>query len=272
MKRILVLTDFSETAESAVRSAFILARKYDAGLIIYHQMTDGERVSYDLRNLSLHHLSTGEAKIASAWSALSDQYNVETKYIIGVRHLVTDINDICNDHNIDMIIMGSTGAGGKEEYLWGSNTEDVVSKADHPVLIIKQPMRDYKIDNLVFASSFNEDEREVFTHALSLMPPTDDATIHLLSIDTATYITQPDIVVKSAMNDFAELAKPYRTEMHFYRDYSIDAGVRHFLDKVKPDILIMSNKNTNPVKKFFLGSNTLRIALHASYPVLTIDY
>jgi len=276
MKNILTLTDFSQVAESAVESAFVFADQYNADLSIYHNGKKGTLTEYDLNKDSIisieSNLTNAKDSALDRWRYLSDKYKVNVSIIIGNGDIYDNVATVINNKEIDLVIMGSTGAGGKEEYIWGSTTEKVIQEIDCPVLVIKRPMSDYRIDNIVFASSFDTSEREVLQYALDLLSPPQDARIHLLSIDTLSYFTQPTVIMKQAMKEFENICKPYHTESHFYKDYSVDAGIRHFLEEIKPDVLIMSNKNSNPIKRFIKGSNTIRAVNHADFPVLTVDY
>lgn len=275
MKNILALTDYSTVAENAIEAAFVFSKNYGSNLFIYHNTVDKEFTEYNLsqlRPIKITSPHNSNQEIVSRWRDLGSTNKKDGSLILGSGDIMKNINAIIEKHDIDIIIMGSTGAGGKEEYIWGSNTEKVILEVDCPVLVIKSPMKDYRIDNIVFASSFDQNEREAFQYGLNLLSPPKDDIIHLLSIDTLSYFTQPTIVMKQAMKEFEKLATPYKVQSHFYKDYSIDSGIRHFLQETKPDVLIMSNKNTNLLKRFFQGSNTTRAVNHVEFPVLTINY
>ena len=275
MKHILTLTDFSSIAENAVASAFVFASKYNCALTIYHNSNEGSYSTYHLSSNAKMNYTTVDKKDKAPitkWKEKARKLDIEAKFIIGNGELRKNVEHLIIDRKIDLVIMGSTGAGGKDEYIWGSNTEEIINEIDCPVLVIKKPMTDYRIDNIVFASSFDLKEREVFQYALDLLTPPQDCIIHLLSIDTLSFFTQPTAIMKEAMKNYESIAKPYKAVSHFYKDYSIDSGIRHFLEEIKPDLLIMSNKHSNPIKKFIKGSNTIRAVNHADFPVLTIDY
>lgn len=276
MKHILTLTDFSEVAEQAVETAFVFAEKYGSDLTIYHNAVDGDMIMYELvGDPEIEHFKLQD-QISSApiskWKALAKKHNVVVRYLSGAADFIKKIYRITEILDIDMIVMGSSGAGGKNEFVWGSNTEKVVKNVDLPVMVIKGPMRDYRIDNIVFASSFDNEEKDVLRYALDLLKPTSDAVVHLLSVDTTSFFTQPAVLMKTAMKEFETLVKPLNAKSYFYADYSIEAGIRHFMQEVQPDILIMSNRNEKPIKRFLSGNNTLKAISNSNYPVLSIDY
>jgi nucleotide-binding universal stress UspA family protein len=206
------------------------------------------------------------------WKELAKKHNVVARYLTGSADFIKKIFHITGLLDIDIIVMGSSGAGGKKGFSWGSNTEKVVKHVDIPVLVIKKPMKEYRIDNIVFASSFDSHEKAVLKYALDLLSPPHDAVIHLLSIDTSSFFTQPMALMQTAMKEFESIAAPFNVKSHFYNDYSIEAGIRHFLEEVQPDLLIMSNKNEKPIKRFLSGNHTIRAINYLEFPVLSIDY
>ncbi|MDF1698417.1 MAG: universal stress protein [Saprospiraceae bacterium] len=276
MKHILTLTDFSQLAENAVEAAFLFAKKYGAELTIYHNSEDGDLIMYELvGDPEIEHFTLKKSITTppvSKWKQLAKKHNVTARYLTGSADFIKKIFDITEILEIDLIVMGSSGAGGRKEIIWGSNTEKVVKHVDIPVLVIKKPITDYRLKNIVFASAFDTKEKEVLKFALNLLNPPADATIHLLSIDTSSFFTQPMALMKTAMEDFVEVAKPYIVKKHFYKDYSIDAGIRHFMEDVKADLLVMSNRNEKPIKRMISGNNTLKAINHSDFPVLSIDY
>ena len=276
MKHILTLTDFSLIAENAVEAAFVFAKQYGADLTIYHNSVDGDLIMYELVGQpEIEHFSLNNSfKTApiSKWKDLAKKHNVVARYLTGSADFVKKIFEITSILEIDLIVMGSSGAGGRKEIIWGSNTEKVVKHVDIPVLVIKKPIINYRITNIVFASAFDSNEKEVLSFALDLLKPPSDATIHLLSVDTTSFFTQPMALMKTAMKDFESAVSPYKVKSYFYKDYSIEAGISHFMEEVKPDLLIMSNKHEKPIKRFLSGNNTIKAINHSEFPVLSIDY
>ena len=74
------------------------------------------------------------------------------------------------------------------------------------------------------------------------------------------------------MDDFVEIAKPVKAKKHFYQDYSVRAGIRHFTEELKPSLVVMSNKVRKPVKRMLFGNDALEVAHTSRYPVLIINY
>src|SRR5690606_23505918 len=60
------------------------------------------------------------------------------------------IMEVSKEHNCDLIVMGSHGASGLKEMFIGSNTEKVVRTSEIPVLVIKNELPEFKVDNFIY--------------------------------------------------------------------------------------------------------------------------
>lgn len=144
-KKILFPTDFSQYSESALSHATALARDTGALLVIIHvkeppdSFVDTGHVGYpvdvteaDLLN-QLNHVKPTDPSIGYSQKLLTGAPAAEI-----VRCAETE--------GADMIVMGTHGRRGLTRMLMGSVAEEVVRKANCPVLTInnlprKQPQR-----------------------------------------------------------------------------------------------------------------------------------
>ena len=276
MKRILVPVDFSVISGYAVEAAIRFCEHYSADLYIFHNTNNDDELHIQLDEIESISLISGTSKNHSEqlrnWGEQGKRKGFAVHFIIQSGHFLANMKRVNEKYTPDLILMSSTGAGGKREYLWGSNTENVVQSVDCPVLVIKEELKTVHFNSIVYASSFKLEEAEVFQYALDLLKLSANCVIHLLSIDTYAYFSQPTVVMQAAMKDFQNLAKPLKSEIHFYRDFDVDAGIRHFSEEIKPDLLIMSNHFDKPIRRMFNGNDAIRMVNHSEYPVLIVDY
>ncbi len=276
MKNILVPTDFSACASHATYAAMELAAAYRGTLHLYSvvdspkgwsEMTDGERSKHPEVIQSIHNTKV----LLQEWEQIAKKKNapIVTGWIHG--DLVDQIKTYVLSHQIDFLVMGSHGASGKKDYLIGSNTQKVVRSVHIPVLIIKEKVKDYRIKKVVFASNFDTSEKKAFQYLLDFVKPF-KPEIYLTQINTTSWFGQPYTLVKAAMEDFKAMCsadQPCKT--YFYKDWSIDAGVRHLSEELDADMIAISNQQRHPLKRIFTGSNVEALVNHAQIPVLSID-
>ncbi len=134
--RILVPTDGSKGAETAVDHALSLAEKYDAEIHVYYVVDVRAENTTDLwSNLvgefeEIGENSTGEIKERAEKRGIEAVTEVEH----GIPH--REINAYAEENDIDMIVMGTHGRTGLDRMLLGSVTEKVVRNSNVPVLTV----------------------------------------------------------------------------------------------------------------------------------------
>ncbi|WP_396613427.1 universal stress protein (plasmid) [Haloferax sp. S1W] len=143
---ILVPTDGSTTAESAVDQAVDLASKYDA---VVHALyvIDVDATSYSLGTEQVDRLRQGhldempEVK-ADADEATGYVADAAAKHGLTVEEHVTAgeparaIRKFVEDNDIDLVVMGSHGRSGLSRVVLGSVTEKVLRRTRLPVLVV----------------------------------------------------------------------------------------------------------------------------------------
>ena len=275
MKNILVPTDFSACAGNAVEAAVKLAKKFNAIVYLYHNVTLPSYLE-ELTEKEKEHDSEVIQLMLNADVLLAsnkDKFDKSFAYPIVRRgNLIKNIQDIVKTKEIDMIVMGSHGTSGKSEFFIGSNTQKVVRTVHCPVLVLKEPLKKVDFDKIVYASNFNLDERHSMVAAKNFIKHFLPKEIHLLTIHTSEFFGAPYVVEKAAMDDCSKLFKPFKVRNHIYRDFTVSGGIQNFVKENQPDLLIVSNHNRRPLKRMIAGSNVEMLINHVDVPVLSIDY
>ena len=142
MKNILVPLDFSEHASFAFNAAVKLSKKHNSVIHLLQSIksiADAVQVgTFSSGNFAASSVSADQVlalldlKTNQAKNTL-DEYKqkAESQYCNVICHVLQSsisdsVNSICDEHNIDLIIMGSHGVSGISEMLIGSNAQKVV--------------------------------------------------------------------------------------------------------------------------------------------------
>ncbi|WP_435157694.1 universal stress protein [Haladaptatus sp. DFWS20] len=135
--RILLPTDGSEATDRAIEQALDLAKTYDARLYAI-SVVDQTAVPPDVRADILYEELQRECE-----RALNDIEKKATDAGIDVRTSIPRgtpyraILDFAEDHDIDLIVMGTHGRRGIDRYLLGSVTEKIVRLSEKPILTVR---------------------------------------------------------------------------------------------------------------------------------------
>jgi len=138
LTRILLPTDFSDTAQHALDYARELAGRFGASVHLLHVVPD------PMQNWATEAMPV-VSDLAERWKADAQRRLEEirldgpqTVRAVRIGHAFVEILQYDADNAIDMIVMGTHGRGPVEHLLLGSVAEKVVRKASCPVLTVKQ--------------------------------------------------------------------------------------------------------------------------------------
>ncbi|MEP0546997.1 MAG: universal stress protein [Rhodothermales bacterium] len=145
IRRIVAPVDFSDHSVLAARHAAALVQAYDADLTLFHVVdaatvpTGGTptlgpvRVSAnEVQTRSQKTLERLAADLRAEFPAVGD-----VRAFVGVGRPASDIVDFAEEHDADLVVVGSHGRTGMKRLLMGSVAEQVVRSAPCPVFTVK---------------------------------------------------------------------------------------------------------------------------------------
>ncbi len=271
MKNILVPTDFSKTADNALNVAADLARKHGADIYLLHLLD----LPFDEIDAMGGHSALPESMffMKLAHKRFEEVMSREELKDITIHEVVefnkpfSGVMDACKKYDTDLIVMGSHGTSGLKEIFIGSNTEKVVRSSQIPVLVIKKEHDSFEINNIVFASDFNKDNKETYRQASALAEQL-DAKIDLLMINTPNnFITTKE--AKARIHNFIGDVNYANYDIHIYNDESVEKGILNFADGVDADLIGISTHGRQGIAHIFNGSISEDLVNHADRPVIT---
>jgi nucleotide-binding universal stress UspA family protein len=149
IKRILAAIDGSKPSLDASEQAISLAAKYEAELIAVHVVSPDVRHGYledvitpglpaSLKEVVVLAMEKGQKYLDDVkQNASENKVEVRTEVLIGGSSVVKEIVEYAEEHQIDLIVIGTRGISGIKKMLLGSTASGVLSYAQCPVLIVK---------------------------------------------------------------------------------------------------------------------------------------
>ena len=142
LKKVLVPTDFSESARHALTYGISFAREYEAELTLLH-VVENLTVGYasDLFPVPMAEVFqeiSGYAKAELAKLGTEARAkNVTVEEVVVQGKPSAEIMRFARETEVDMIVLGTHGKGMLDQALFGSTTERVVRRAPCPVLTVR---------------------------------------------------------------------------------------------------------------------------------------
>jgi nucleotide-binding universal stress UspA family protein len=278
MKKILVPTDFSKSAQQAIDVAGEIAKKANAEVILLHVVEDvaGDSFSIDPqigpsdrwedKLFTMKLIEKGKKLLAKATEDLSNA-GVRVRQELRVGTPFHGMRTIITEHKVDLAVMGTAGNTKVQEMIIGTNTEKVVRHAQCPVLTIHKKPATTDFKNIVYATAMNPEE-EVFSKIVRRTQQLYDATIHLVRINTPGSF-QRDTIAKKQMQAFAKKLQLKNFTINVFNEMSEEEGIIYFADSIDADLIAMATHGRTGFAHVLAGSIAEDVVSHARRPVLT---
>ena len=162
--------------------------------------------------------------------------------------------------------MGSNGPKGYKGIL-GSNTQRVIRNSSVPVLIVKGKFDDFKIKNILFASTFEKSAEKHFKTVTELANVL-NAKVHLLNVNTPHNFKETD----AANENIDTFLKPYPKgayPINIINALNEERGIINFSQKNEIDVIVLSTHGKSGLKKLISPSITEGVINNSDIPVIT---
>ncbi len=148
LKKVLVPTDFSDSARQALRYGMSFAKEFRAELVLLH-VVENLTVGYASDLFPVPMAEVFQEISGYAKSELAKLAEEARGRGITVEELVVqgkpsaEIIRYATEHEVDIIVLGTHGKGMLDQALFGSTTERVVRRAPCPVLSVRLPEHEF---------------------------------------------------------------------------------------------------------------------------------
>jgi nucleotide-binding universal stress UspA family protein len=275
MKKILVPIDFSEHSEFALEVAAMIAKKQKAEILVIHMMGLSEAVINrdEAREVmeAMYYMKLAQKR----FSEFLDKDYLKGLKVTDMVHnykVFSELNDIAHEQKIDLIIMGSHGSSGLSEIFVGSNTEKVVRSSEIPVLVIKNRIKDFQFENVVFGCDFDLESVNTYRKAMKFFSLF-NAKVHLLYVNLPAERFRSTAEMEERVREFlfeADNGSFDNLDNVVYRaNYSVEEGIFTYCNKINADVVAVATHGRRGLSHFFFGSIGEDIANHSDIPVIT---
>jgi nucleotide-binding universal stress UspA family protein len=282
MKTILVPSDFSSNAHHALRFALYLSETVDLKICIFHwteiliptSTPHGfyKELYQQQLDAKLDNLKADTHKVLKSLEMIGDHKKIE--------YIVKDSSDMdmslvesVNEHQVDMVIMGTHGASGLKKVFYGSNTTRVIEAAQIPVIAIPESYQLSPIHKIAYAS----DLKDVITEVGELVR---FAKMLKASIEIFHVFPSFPQWVDPSEENIATITKQLHDAypgqkfsikvVQTYKENDVVSGIETFVKSFKPDIMAMFTVKRTFWDKLFDASRTEEFAFNATIPLLTL--
>ena len=267
MKTILVPTDFSNNAYKAITYACNLALKYKSKIILMNSFVIPPSSSMVMINFT--DLLEGDSKkgLDTELVKIRNQSNfdsIDIELLSSFGSITEAIKKAENANEIDLIIMGTTGASDLSNRLFGSNTTNVIKNATQPILVIPKGSEYSGWKKITFASNIQNSKNDCPFKPLKELITLSNSTLNILSVVEDAKTLDKTIIE----NRIAAKLQGVDHTINIVENDSVSDGIIDFINKNETDLLVLVKKSYGFIEGLLHTSVTKKLALHSDKPIL----
>ena len=278
MQRILLPTDFSENASHALRVAATLATKVKAKLELIHINTAvayspplPEYYGGDLYDTTEYYETAARElhNIKKEITESPDFAGLEMETRIEEGFLFSSVRRIAEEDKVDLVVMGTKGASGVNEFFIGSNTEKEIRTAPCAVLTVPEKSGEFNPKVVIMPTTLRKDQAPAFEWIAQLQK------VFPLKVKVL-YLNNPadlddDKEIEKTVQGFADAAGLRDVETFGSTStFNEESAILSFAQEQKADLIAMVTHQRKGLSHLLFGSLTEDAANPSDIPVLSI--
>ena len=271
--KILVPIDFSEASDNAALYAANFAKMINAEIILFNIV---HFVSVPMAQVPVaieREVENGRVSIASErCSHLTEKLKstdadlqISSEVISGYP-IQNVIEEYAVLNQIDLIVMGTSGACGMKKLLFGSNAVFVINKSSIPVITVPIHSNFNDIKKILYAS----DMLKIHSEIKQLIPFAQlfNASIHILHIEPVN--SKKDLNVDQLKNELVNNYGYNNIHFHLSHDNNIVKCINANVKELKIDLLAMYTHELTFLDNLLGNSFCDEMAFQSVIPLLTL--
>jgi nucleotide-binding universal stress UspA family protein len=270
MKQLLVAIDFSKTSLVALEYGIHIANKAGANLqMVWVDNTTSEEVVFE------SFANEERVENANHLKELLEKHEKKLKkgkldYKIRKGKVYIEIAQQAKATDADLIIAGTHGISGFEEFWIGSNAYRIVTHAPCPVITLRHDIKVKDIGKIVIPIDSSQETRQKIPVA-SQISKLFNSEVHVLSLySTGIKAVQRrvDNYAKQVSSYFAERNIRYVSEVR--ESENITRTTIDYAESIGADMIAIMTEQETTTANLFLGPYAQQMVNHSTIPVLSL--
>ncbi|MFT6849309.1 MAG: nucleotide-binding universal stress UspA family protein [Sphingobacteriales bacterium] len=280
LQKILVPIDFSESSLVALKEAVTFANIFNASITLLY-VHEAHDLSHTIKSLLFSKGSDQENRKLVAES-MEEKFQelislhqgdsalkFDTEMASG--KIYQEITRIAEEGEYGLIVMGTHGIKGIENFVVGSNTFRVVCSATCPTLTVHSETDKNEFKNIILPLDLSSSTREKVDDALYFAHHF-GSTIHIAGVTTLKGEEKEHF----KLNKIIEQVQKYiedegiKTTAYFEAGDNITTLTLEYAKKIKADLIIIMTEQEEHISGFFLGPYAQQMINSSKIPVICI--
>lgn len=272
MKNILLLTDFSDTSKNAIRYTLQLMKEELCTFFVLYVQDSTTYITDDIitsSSTSLYNsiIEKHQKKLIRYVTTLESEFDNENfnfRTIVDFDTLIDATKQTIKSKNIDLVVMGTNGATGAKEVVFGSNTINVIRNVNCKTLIIPENF-DFTTPKamLLALDPFDKSNGKAIRDFYDFFK-IHDIELHILRMNSGDDSID---ISASDKHDLKYFLKGKKIIYNLIDDIPMENAVSAYLQTNAIDMISLFVQNEWLFQRLFIGSPTTKINREAKFPL-----
>ena len=270
--KILVPVDFSECSLNALRVAIHIGKRTGGKLTILNSFNDPIVYGGSSIGTSAGFLIESKEEIKKEFEALGhlmpELDEVAHEFILSPYGVEEAIHWHISSHKHDLVVMGTHGASGLKQALFGSHTYSVVQNVQVPLLAIPESTpADFNLEKVMLAIDLHEEASEAIYEPLKAFVEMYNASLDMLHVSKDPYLgSEKTDAAWQLENYFKETDHSF----HFRFEEPLEDALLNYIDEKQIDLMAVVKRKRSLLEGLFHKSLTRKLSFHSHTPLLIL--
>ncbi len=275
IKRILIPFDFSETAELAVEHAVFMARLHKADIMLLHVIESysfssaiSQAFGKSQKEFEQKIETSANDRLKELTAKLHHDSGMGVQFRTESGKIYKSIVSVAEEMNADIIVMGTHGVSGFQDFLIGSNTYRVVMSAPCPVISVQTHAKKVGFKNIILPIDNSHSSRQKVKHAVEIAKHY-NSVVHIAGMANMSDIDLQrrfDVKIHQVKDYLDEHEVPYTLKM--FKGENAASITMDYSTQINADLIIMMTDQEQ--SGIFIGNFAQQIINHSKIPVMSI--
>lgn len=281
-KKILIPTDFSESAFNAMRYAIQFAATYNGQFsidllhVIYPEVEPTDYPSLS-QNATIQKLEWAKANLEKFAETSINQikekqalsFVPKIEYSVEIGAPSSTVSHVTKRDGIDLVIMGTEGEDSALDKLFGTTSSTTLAKSKIPILVIPEKAALGKVMTMAYATDLSKTDPYHIWEMSKFLAPF-NPIIRVVHIAPRNSSEQHALDMKNLEDFFKDQVPGLQITFHDIAADHVIEGLKEFSKTWEVSILIMHRKHRGFIEQLFHESMTKKAILHPFVPTLIV--
>lgn len=273
IKKIAAPIDFSETSMLAIEHAGHMANLFKAEVILVHVQEKNWHNFNIIEPEAAFEVPPGmsdriQGKLDELAQGLGRDYGVKASAIVTNGNVYNEIISVTKDAGADLIVMGTHGVSGFEEFFVGSNTYRVVTRSSMPVLSVQGHAKNIGFKEILLPIDDSDHSRQKVNHTLQIAKY-NNSRVHIAGLNDGDLDEGKMRVKLEQVSRFLTNAGVNCTIQMLKGNNQAVMTIEH-AKKINADLIVIMTDQEENIMGRFMGPYAQQIVNHSNIPVLSV--